>query len=139
MENGDGMVETKLGKITRCYYGMGGYQDVQLGISFVFETENTSITDFWGFWADKPGKSAEWTKEHQTRYHGEVAQRITKLLREAKVDRIEKLVGIPGRFKIRFDRRTNRFIDYETGLPIFDFDTIVDELLQKNRKLTLNP
>lgn len=37
----------------------------------------------------------------------------------------QKLVGIPQRVKMRFDRRSNRFIDFVTGKPIWDFDKFV--------------
>lgn len=39
----------------------------------------------------------------------------------------QKLVGLPQRLKIRFNRVSNRYIDYVTGLPIFDFDRMIYE------------
>lgn len=89
------MIEKVLGKITSAYYGLGGYQDVQLGLSVSLEGEGGGTSDFSGFWADKPGKHAKWTVEDQIKYHGEVALMIVELLHQAKVDRVEKLVGKP--------------------------------------------
>jgi hypothetical protein len=85
----------ELGKIQLAGYGLGGYQDVQLGITFTLGNDGWGIGDFWGFWADDPSEYANWNKREQIMSHGEVADRIAKLLREAKVDRVEQLVGTP--------------------------------------------
>lgn len=34
----------------------------------------------------------------------------------------QKLVGIPQKIKMKFDRKTNRYIDFETGKDVFPFD-----------------
>lgn len=39
----------------------------------------------------------------------------------------QKLVGMPQRLKMKFDRVSNRYIDYTTGKPIFDFDKMIYE------------
>lgn len=39
----------------------------------------------------------------------------------------QKLVGIPQRLKMRFDRRSNRYTDYSGNNFMFDFDTILRE------------
>ena len=85
----------ELGRINAAYYGLGGYQDVQLGISFALGNDSWGVGDFWGMWADDPSEYAKWNKEDQIKHHGETADRICKLLKEAKVDRVERLVGIP--------------------------------------------
>lgn len=36
----------------------------------------------------------------------------------------QKLVGIPQEFPMRFDRRTNRFIDGKTNEDLFNFDKV---------------
>jgi hypothetical protein len=84
----------ELGKITRATYGMGGYQDAQFGLSISMEGA-WGVSDFWGFWAMEPSKGAKWTKADQLKYHGETADRICKLLEQAKVSDVSKLVGIP--------------------------------------------
>jgi hypothetical protein len=85
----------ELGKIQSAYYGLGGYQEVELGISFTLGGDSWGIGDFWGMWADKPTEYASWTREEQITQHGMTADRIAKLLAEAKVNRVEQLVGIP--------------------------------------------
>jgi twinkle protein len=39
----------------------------------------------------------------------------------------QKLVGLPQRLKLKFNRVTNRYIDYSDGTPIFDFDKMIWE------------
>jgi twinkle protein len=39
----------------------------------------------------------------------------------------QKLVGIPQKVQMRFDRRTNRNTNYETGQPIFNFDKFINK------------
>jgi len=39
----------------------------------------------------------------------------------------QKLVGIPQKLKFKFDRVSNRYTDYVTGKPIFDFDKMIYE------------
>ena len=88
------MIRKELGKITKAYYGFGGYQDAMTGISFTLEMGGSGVCDFWGMWSDR-SKHCKWTIRDQIDSHGEVANRITKLLHEAKVDRVEKLVNTP--------------------------------------------
>lgn len=38
----------------------------------------------------------------------------------------QKLVGIPQRVKMKFDRKTNRYTDYMTNKPLFDFDIFLN-------------
>lgn len=39
----------------------------------------------------------------------------------------QKLVGIPQKLKMRFNRFTNRYIDYDKGTSLFDFDKMIYE------------
>jgi len=93
-----------LGKITKCSYGFGGYQDAQLGISFSLVGKDFGVGDFWGFWAHKPGKGASWNKTDQIKHHGEVAQRIVQLLKAANKKYVHELEGIP--VEVVFDGNT---------------------------------
>ena len=89
------MITKELGKIASVYYGLGGYQDVQLGISFSLSMNGSGVGDFWGFWDTEHTDHCKWTEDDRIRYHGEIAVRISKLLADAKVDRVERLQGIP--------------------------------------------
>jgi hypothetical protein len=88
-------MDKKLGKITKVSYGLGGYQDVQMGISFSLEADGWGVSDFWGFWADDPSDGAKWTKGEQITYWGNTTERIVKLLYAAKVKHVDQLKGIP--------------------------------------------
>lgn len=37
----------------------------------------------------------------------------------------QKLVGVPGDFQMRFDRKTNRYVDFNTGKDLYDFDKLL--------------
>lgn len=39
----------------------------------------------------------------------------------------QKLVGLPQKLKIKFDRRSNRYTDFTTNKPLFDFDKWIYE------------
>lgn len=43
----------------------------------------------------------------------------------------QKLVGIPQRFQMWFDRKTNRYCLYNTTIPIFDFDEFSKNKIKK--------
>lgn len=90
------MIEREnLGKISHISFGMGGYQDAQLGITFTLEGKGWGVCDFWGYWASDPSPSAKWTKKDQIEQHGRTVERIGKLLTEVKVKDINKLIGKP--------------------------------------------
>lgn len=36
----------------------------------------------------------------------------------------QKLVGVPQKIRMRFDRRANRYIDFDTGKSLFDFEKV---------------
>ena len=89
------MKEKSIGKITHCYFGFGGYQDVMIGFSFNFDTESGGVGDFWGTWNCEPDKHTKWTKDSQIRYLGESVLRASKVMADAKVSRFKDLVGKP--------------------------------------------
>jgi twinkle protein len=39
----------------------------------------------------------------------------------------QKLVGLPQKVKLKFNRVTNRYLDFTTGSPMFDFDSMIYE------------
>jgi hypothetical protein len=90
-------LRNELGKIKKIKLGFGGYQDAMIGISFDFGGDGWGCGDFWGHWSDKPIEGAEWTHESQIKKLGEVMWRINNLLKEAKVDRVNDLAGVPVR------------------------------------------
>lgn len=86
------MTCTRLGKIENVYFGMGGYQNAMLGVTFVLSTGNI---DFKGYWGSDPDPDAKWGKEDQINALGNVALEIGNILRNAQVDTLDQLIGMP--------------------------------------------
>lgn len=89
-------MEKKLGRISYIHYGACGYQECMLGLRVTISGEG------WGVGADMPGgwttpvtDSTKWTHEDRIRELGENAWAIHQLLKDAKVESIDKLLGIP--------------------------------------------
>lgn len=87
---------TELGKIEKAVFGMGGYQDVQFGLWLTISGKDRGVQHgIPGGWSFPPDEHAKWTLEEQTENYGQMARKICALLKEAKVDSVDKLVGIP--------------------------------------------
>lgn len=93
------MIEKYLGKITHISFGLGGYQDVQFGLSVTLEGQGVGTNSFigaWDYnWIEKPNERAEWTEEDRTKTMIELLRKISGLLKAAKVKSIDQLKGIP--------------------------------------------
>ena len=100
------MTDKVLGKIESVEFGLGGYQGAQLGIGFSLSGGGYGTSDFWGFWdySIKSDKYCKWAEEDRTNYFGEIMQKISKLLKDAKVNEINKLKGKP--VEIEFESNT---------------------------------
>ena len=100
------MNEKRIGKIQKVNFGLGGYQDACLGISFQLgsDKQGWGVGDFKGTWAHKPNKHCKWNEDDQTKAWGEMCRWIAELLSSAKVSSIEKLVGKP--IEIEFEGMT---------------------------------
>lgn len=91
------MTETCLGKINKVYFGFGGYQDCQIGISFSLASKSSGVHDFWGTWSvvlvgkDKP---QDW-HEARRKVLVELVERIEQTLKEAKKNCVSDLQGVP--------------------------------------------
>lgn len=95
---------TELGKIERFDVGIGGYQDVQMGIHITFSGKGWGVGTSKCFWSPshiKVSEHAKWTEEDRSKSFDEIMRFIDKTLHEAKVDSTHKLIGIP--VEITFD------------------------------------
>lgn len=92
-------VEKLLGKIASIHYGVGGYQDVQLGLSITLEGKGWGTTVFNGIWdysyIPSPTELHKWTEEDRTNQLIKINRNISELLKQAKVPTIDKLKNIP--------------------------------------------
>lgn len=92
-------VEKLLGKIASIQFGLGGYQDAQLGFSITLEGIGWGTSTFIGIWdysyIPSPTEFHKWTEEDRTNKLIEVNRKISELLKEAKVSNIDQLKNIP--------------------------------------------
>jgi hypothetical protein len=92
-------MEKKLGKIGYIKFGLGGYQDAQLGLSFTLEgKDGWGVCDFRGFWDPhiiECTTHCKWTEENRSSNFVLIMRYISDLLYDAKVDDITKLKGVP--------------------------------------------
>jgi hypothetical protein len=94
-ENKTGLMDKRLMKIDSAYVGFGGYQDAMIGIWLSFSGSECGVSDCnngtWATW----NKHCKWTKESQVEYLGNLMLKIAGWLKEAKIDSVDKLKGIP--------------------------------------------
>lgn len=88
------MIEKKLGKIQRCSFGSGGYQDAMIGISFTLGGDSWGVGDFWGDWSIKRSETAQWSESDRINNLGKTVMRINELLGQAKKQDVSKLAGV---------------------------------------------
>lgn len=97
-------METKIGKIQHVEFGIGGYQDACIGVSFTLGSAPWGVSDFWGTWAIERNKRCEWTEEDRIRRLGEMVMRLNATMQAAKVTSIDKLKDTP--VEVIFDGNT---------------------------------
>jgi hypothetical protein len=91
-------MEKKLGKIQSVRFGHGGYQDVCIGITVSLGDGSWGVSDFKGAWDPELVTTSEytkWTEKDRTKSIDESIRFVSKLLKEAKVDSVDKLKNIP--------------------------------------------
>ncbi len=92
------MSDKKLGKIESVYFGIGGYQDAMIGIHLSFAFSGSGVCDSrcaWDAEKIKWSKNCKWTEEDRDKQYADIMRYVSELLNQAKVDRVEKLKGVP--------------------------------------------
>jgi len=87
-----------LGKISEVYFGLGGYQECQIGLHLTFDMNGYGgCRDFaaWDPTLVKHDNNCKWSEESRDKQFAEIIRFVSKILSEAKVDRVEKLKGKP--------------------------------------------
>ncbi len=87
--------EKKLAKINSIRLGSGGYQDAMFGITFSFTGQGWGVDDFWGVWSREPDQYTPWTSQDRIQRIGEIMVRLMSVMKQAKVQSLEDLEGIP--------------------------------------------
>ena len=91
-------MEKKLGKIENVYFGMGGYQDSMIGLHVTISGNYWCVNDSkcaWDAEIIKHTENCKWTEHDRDLDYAKIIRFISSLLKEAKVDTVEKLKGIP--------------------------------------------
>ena len=91
-------MEKKLGKIQSVRFGHGGYQDACIGLSVTLGDGSWGVGDFKGTWDPElitRSEYTKWTEEERTKGFDDTMRFVSKLLKEAKIDSVDKLKNIP--------------------------------------------
>lgn len=97
-------VAKKLGKISSVKLGIGGYQDMMLGLYITFSFGSYDMVYSKQVWDSSRVKHVEgckWTEEERDNEYAGIMRYISCLLKEAKVDSIDKLKGKPVELTIK--------------------------------------
>ena len=100
-------MEKRLGKIEAVKFGVGGYQDAMLGIHVTLGNGSWGVGDSKANWDSeqiKWGEYTQWTEEDRNKWYSDIMRDVSTLLKEAKVDSVDKLKGKP--VEVTFDGNT---------------------------------
>lgn len=91
-------MEKRLGKIESASFGLGGYQGAMLGLHITLGNGSWGVGSTKANWDAEQVKWTEhikWSEEDRDGWYAEIMRYVSKLLKEAKVDSIDKLKGKP--------------------------------------------
>jgi hypothetical protein len=91
-------MEKKLGKIESVSFGLGGYQGAMLGLHVTLGNGSWGVGDSKANWDAEQIKWTEhtqWSEEDRGGWYSEIMRYVSTLLKEAKVDSVDKLKGKP--------------------------------------------
>lgn len=91
-------MEKELGKITNAYFGIGGYQDAQLGLHLVFQGGCVGCSTnhcTWDYNIIENTETSNWGEEDRSQRVVEIVRKVSNLLHQAKVKKVSDLKGIP--------------------------------------------
>jgi len=97
-------MEKKLGKIESVSFGLGGYQGEMLGLHVTLGNGSWGVGDTRANWDSEQIKwteNTQWTESQRDVHYSEIMRYVSKLLKEAKVDSVDKLKGKP--VEVTFD------------------------------------
>lgn len=91
----------RLGKIKNVRFG---YQDAMIGLHVTLGSDGWGVVDSRSSWDAETIKWSEhckWTEVDRDKEYAELLRYLSKLLKDAKVDSVDKLKGIP--VEVTFD------------------------------------
>jgi hypothetical protein len=91
-------MKKELGKLSHVSFGLGGYQDACIGLSVTIEGYAWGVSDnktAWDANLIKHSERCKWSESDRDKQYAEIMRYVSDLLRDAKVDSVEKLKGKP--------------------------------------------
>lgn len=91
-------MENKLGKIESVKFGLGGYQDAMIGLHVTLGNSGWGVNDSccaWDVELIKWTEHCQWTEEDRDKQYVDILRYLSKLLKAAKVDSVDRLKGVP--------------------------------------------
>jgi hypothetical protein len=86
----------ELGKITAATFGLGGYQDCQIGFWLTLGGQSWGVSaSGGGAWALPHDERCKWTEEDRARELAAAAMKLAETLTLARVNNVQDLVGVP--------------------------------------------
>jgi hypothetical protein len=89
----------ELGKITAVRFGRGGYQDCMMSLDLSFGGEwggvGTTVGGVWDPATMECGRHCKWTEADRDAQLAKMCREISKLMADAKVADVAKLLGKP--------------------------------------------
>ena len=89
-------MEKKLGKIESVSFGLGGYQGAMLGLHVTLGNGSWGVGDTRANWDSEQiecSDHSKWTEEDRDGWYAEIMRYVSSLLKDAKVDSVDKLKG----------------------------------------------
>jgi hypothetical protein len=89
-------VETKIGVIKKASFGLGGYQECELGLSLTLDFKGSGVCAWvGGGWATKRSEYTKWTEEDRAKQQASLCTKLIELLNDAKIRDVSNLTGKP--------------------------------------------
>jgi hypothetical protein len=88
-------VRKELGKIKSIRFGMGGYQDAMIGVTFEIGGQGWGVMDFWGDWGIERSEFAKWSEDDRIQSLGNMVMRVRTLLSDAGKEHLHQLANVP--------------------------------------------
>jgi hypothetical protein len=96
------MERKELGKIQSATFGLGGYQDAQIGFWLSFGGDSWGVSGSGGgAWAMELSAHCKWTEADRQHELASAAMKLAKTLEQAKKRQVQDLVGVP--VEVTFD------------------------------------
>jgi hypothetical protein len=97
-------MEKRLGKIESVSFGLGKYQGAMIGLHVTLGDGSWGVGNSRANWDAEQIKWSEntkWSEQDRDGWYAEIMRYVSKLLKEAKVDSVDKLKGKP--VEVTFD------------------------------------